>query len=101
MSARTHSFTSVTIEVEDPAAASQFYQYHVGLEEVRGDGDEHFLRCGLDHHSVHLVRTPGVGNARVAALAYSVETAGCLDEIARQLEDEARRDVKWFLRLVS
>lgn len=87
MSARPQSFTSVTIEVEDPVAASQFYQYHVGLEEVRADGDEHFLRCGLDHHNVHLVRTPGIGNARVKAVAYSVETADDLDELARRVGD--------------
>ena len=91
MSARPHSFTSVTIEVEDPVAASLFYQYHVGLEEVRVDGDERFLRCGLDHHSVHLVRRHGVGSARVAAVAYSVETAEGLANLARSLEDAGHR----------
>lgn len=87
MSARPNTFTSVTIEVDDPVAASEFFQYHVGLEEVRVDGDERFLRCGLEHHSVHLRRAPGLETARVAAIAYAVATPEDLAELARRLSE--------------
>ena len=85
MTTRPHSFTSVSIAVPDVAETSRFLQYHVGLEEVRVEGVDRFLRCGLEHHSVHLAEDRSLDRASVTAIAYSVASREDLAVLTERL----------------
>ena len=87
MSVRPYSFTSVTISVPDVAASSLFFQFHVGLEEVSAEAGHRFLRCGLEHHSVHLSEDSDLERAQVTSIAYSVKSRSDLQALAARLDE--------------
>lgn len=82
-----YGFEYARIAVRDAAASKQFYEYHVGLETVDESPERVTLRCGLKHHCVELIGEPSLGDAKVLAFGYSVESDDVLRDMRERVVD--------------
>ncbi|MBM4435354.1 MAG: hypothetical protein FJ028_09725 [Chloroflexi bacterium] len=76
-----YAFEYARIAVADPAASSEFYQRHVGLDVSGRKDGRVYLRAGNEHHCIELVKDAAAKTSKVLALGFSVDDDEALAEI--------------------